>query len=62
MGSCVALLPDLSRRRECAPLTAGKMNTKCKKIKSNNERRLEAMELHLMFKTTFRTALEVHDR
>ena len=24
MGSCVALLPDLSRRRECAPLTAGK--------------------------------------
>jgi hypothetical protein len=38
------------------------MNTKCKKINSNNERRLEAMELHLMFKATFRAALEVHDR
>jgi hypothetical protein len=38
------------------------MNTKCKKINSNNERRLEAMELHLMFKATFRAAHEVHDR
>ena len=38
MGSCVALLPDLSRRRECAPLTTWP-DQRCKpisKIRLNN--------------------------